>query len=448
MFSHTLCARGLHVLMACAFTGAPALTRAQSPESATLDSLVARALVANPQIIAARQRVSAAQARIRTAGARPDPMLSIGIENLPITDPGYRDFMTMNTIEVGQTLLYPGKRGLARRAADLDSDEAGAELRAMQIDIAAEVRKTYFEMAFLDRALEVLANNQKLLVNLIQATEARYTVGVGGQQDVLKARVKTARLADEAVMLAEQRRAQLARLNALLDRDTETPISEPRIPERIARAAVPSDSTIALFRTAALGARLADSPLRSLDSLQQLALRNNPMLRARQIGIDAQAARLELARKAHLPDFDVSIQYGQRPRFPDMVSAMVSVPIPVSRGSKQNQQVLETRAEMAALEADRDALRNRIRADVAEAYADAEKSRAQLALLVRSILPQGRASRESATSAFQVGRVDFLTVVESQATLYSYETAYFRALTDFAVSVADIEQLVGTEVLR
>lgn len=442
----------------------PALPDAQQSTPAMrpateLDSLVARALAVNPQIVAARQRASAAAARVRPAGALLDPMLGVGITNFPISDPpmtahstgsptGFSDPMTMKMVALEQTLPYPGKLGWARRAAERERDAAEAQVRAAQLEVAAEVRKAYFELAFLERALEVLENNQKLLVTLMQATEARYAVGAGGQQDVLKARVETARLADEAVVLAEQRHAQLARLNALLDRGSESPIAEPRIPERLVRAAVSTDPERIRFRTAALGARVADSPLPPLEQLQEQAIRNNPLLRAQQSMIDAQAVRLELARKAYLPDFDVSLQYGQRVNNPDMVSVMVSVPLPVNRRNKQNQQVAEARAEQAALEAERDAMRNRLRADLAETYSNAEKSRAQLALLVTTIIPQGRAARESSTTAFQVGRVEFLTVIENQATLYSYETAYFRALADFAASVAELEQLIGTEVLR
>jgi outer membrane protein TolC len=67
---------------------------------------------------------------------------------------------------------------------------------------------------------------------------------------------------------------------------------------------------------------------------------------------------------------------------------------------------------------------------------------------VAAIIPQGRAALESAISAYQVDRADFLTLLESQATLYSYETTYYSALADFAKSVAELERLVGAEVLQ
>lgn len=130
-----------------------------------------------------------------------------------------------------------------------------------------------------------------------------------------------------------------------------------------------------------------------------------------------------------------------------MVSLMVSVPLPIHRKDRQEQEATEARAELAAMQAGHHEMVNRLRAGVAEAYAAMERDRAQLALFVKSIIPQGRAALASATSAFQVGRADFMTLLENQTTLYDYETAYFRALAEFATSLAELERSVGREVL-
>ena len=428
-------------------TTPPAPAGAQTLTASAVDSLVAVALGANPTIHAAERRVDAARARIGPAGALPDPMLSAGIMNLPVADPGFDDFMTMNVVGLGQKLPYPGKLPLARLAAELGLRAAEARVRMARLEVEAEVRQAYYDLAFLDRSLEVLERNQALLVDFISVTESRYGVGRGGQQDILKARVETARLAEEAVSLAEARRARLARLNALLDRPTETAVGPARVPERIARAAVPEDAGRVRFTSAELGARAADSPLPLLDVLQERAVTGSPEVRAHEAEIAAQTARVDLARKAHLPDVDVSVQYGQRFDRTDMASVMVSVPIPVNRDERQDQEVAEAEAELAALQAGHHAMVNRIRADVAAAYADLEEDRARLALFARSIIPQGRAALESATAAFQVDRADFLTLLENQTTLYDYEIAYFRALTDFASGLAELERVVGGEVL-
>lgn len=437
-------------------------TRARAQDQ-TLDSLVARAAAVNPRLRAARHHIEAAQARIGPAGARPDPMLMAGIQNLPlgseetaapnahgapVPSSGGSDPMTMRMLGIGQTLPYPGKLSLRRRAAAHELEAARAETDAARLAVTRDVRRAYYEIAYAERALEIIDNNRLVLLDVIKATEVRYTVGNGAQPDILRARVEAARLGEEAVALLEERRTALAALNVLLDLPTDTPLERAAIPEHIARAAVSDSAGKIRFASASLGSRAADSPLPPLAALQASAVEQSPMLRAHEAMISAQTARVELARKDHLPDIDVSLQYGQRSGRPDMISAMVSVPIPIQRGSKQTQIVQEAREVLSALGAEHHALRNEIRGDVARLYAELERDRAQLALYVKAILPQGRATLESTIANYQVARSDFLSLLDAQTTLFNYETAYFRALTSFAKTLAELEQVVGEERLR
>ena len=413
-----------------------------------LGALVAHALEMNPAIRAAADRVEAARARIAPAGVIPDPWVGVGVTNLPLDGAGFNDMMAMKMVGVAQTIPFPGKLGLQRRIAERQFASAEATLAATRLEVGREVKEAYYEAAFLDRALEVLERSHEVLVNFIQVTESRYSVGVGGQQDVLKARVEAARLGEEAVALAEQRRSALAQLNAALNRPSETPVESPEIPSQIALAAVAESPAGIRFVSSALGARAAGSPLPPLAELHETAVRENRELRAHEAMIDAQEAVVALARKEHLPDFDLSLQYGQRNQRPDMVSAMVSMEIPIQKGRKQDLLVKETEAELSALRAEHKAKANAVRARVVDLYTEMERDRAQLALYVKSIIPQGRAALTSATTSFQVGKADFLMVLENQATLYDYETAYFRGLTDFARKLAELEQVVGKDILR
>jgi outer membrane protein TolC len=396
--------------------------------------------------------VAAARARVTPAGLRPDPMLMAGVQNFPVSEPGFGDFMTMKMVGVGQSIPYPGKLGLRRRAAALEVGAAQAAAGAAARQVEREVRGAYYELAFLDQALGIAGRNHRVLAEFVRVAEARYSAGQvgqpgGGLQDVLRARVEATRLAEQAVALSEQRRAALARLNAALDRPTDTPVAEPRVPARVARAAVADSAGRVRFASAALGARAADSPLPSLAALQETAVRESPELREHEAMIAAQAARAELARREHLPDVDVSLQYGQRRGLSDMVTATVSVPLPVQKRSRQDLAAAEARSEFAALEAEHDARRNALRADVARLASETERQRAQLALYVKAILPQGRAALTAATTSYQVGRAEFLTVLDNQATLFNYETEYVRTLSDFATTLAELERVVGQEVL-
>ncbi|MES2358292.1 MAG: TolC family protein [Gemmatimonadota bacterium] len=423
---------------------------ASEPDSgaAALDSLVALARATNPAVRAAASRVVVTHATIGPAGARPDPMLMAGVLDFPYGKPGYSDNFTMNMLRVTQTFPYPGKLSLATRAAEEDEAAARATLAQQRLDVERDVRDAYYDLAFVRRARDIVQHNAEVLASLARITETQYTVGNSAQADVLRARVEVARLGDEAASLDAQERSTLARLNAVLDRPSTTPVRVAVIPKEIARLAVVDSGSQVHFSSNALGAAASDSPLLPLDSLVALAMAHSPMLRAREARIGAQEQRLALARKAHLPDFDISLEYDQRPQFNDYVSFFISVPLRLQKRRKQDQEVVGAAAELSALEAERMADVNSIRQEVATRVSDVERERTMLALSLKAVLPQARATFTSATASYQVGRVDFTSLVDAQAAVFNYETAYWRSLTDFAKAIAELQRTVGTEVLR
>ena len=110
--------------------------------------------------------------------------------------------------------------------------------------------------------------------------------------------------------------------------------------------------------------------------------------------------------------------------------------------------LLISAATLAEQQARYHAMVNDVNADIASLWADLQRARDQIVLLNEGILPQARTSLSSATASYQVGAVDFLTLLDSQVTLYRHELDYHRLLADFANNLAALERAVGTEVLR
>jgi len=310
------------------------------------------------------------------------------------------------------------------------------------------VKDAYYDLAFADRALEIVRRNQAVLTNLITVSQAQYGAGSGTLADVLRARTEMANLDDAASALAEKRRVALAQLNAMLDRPSETRVDAPAIPAPIVRAAVADSASAVHFTSDGLGARASDSPLLPLDSLRALALSNSPVLQEHLAEIAAQRARIALARKAHLPDISVSLDYGQRQGFTDMVSAIVSMPIPLQKGRKQDAEVAASEAELVNLEAQHHEMVNTLNAEVASQVSDLERARTELALAKRAILPQAQAALASATASYQAGRLDFAALMDAQASVFNTETSYYNSMTEFAKHLAALERTVGAGVLR
>lgn len=442
----------LPVIMIAATLALPSWSSAQEP---TLSDVLAEAEANNPELLATTRAAEAAAARVPQAGALPDPMLGVGIMNLPVAAPSLgRDMMTMTTIQLGEHFPWPGKLALREGIARFHAEAADWEVERVRDRVLSEVKSAYYRVYFLDRALDVTDRNERLVGDFAQLTSAKYGVGTGAQPDVLKAQVERTRLEDQLVALREQRASAVARLNALLGRPTDTPLPSAELPNEVVVAALGGDSGDVRFASASLSDVLPEGGDGALPGtpgvaeLQRLALAHNPMIQAHVRRVAAQERSVALARKAVLPDINVSTSYSHRREFGDLFNVMVSLPLPVFSGRKQGQGVVEQNAILAEHEARHRAKVNELNADIASLAAQLQRAREQLVLLNDGILPQARTSLASATASYQVGRVDFLTLLDAQVTLYRNELDYHRLLADFATDLAALERAVGTEVLR
>lgn len=413
-----------------AFAFAPAVAPAQWRSAG--DSLVRRALAANPRIRAAALQLDASRARVGPAGAWSDPMVMAGIQNLPLSrdrsSSGMMSAgpepMTMKMLGVSQTVPYPGKTSLRRRIARAEAEIAEARVAIVTRDVGREVLDVYYDLIAARMVLGTLERQQQVATSILPATEARYVAGTAAQADVLKARTEASLLMQERNAATEQERSALARLADITD-DVEF-------------RAIAADSF----------AVTQAKPLPALDQLQAVATQTNPRLRERRAAIAMRAAQADLAAREYLPDVDVSLQYGQRDRLPDMITALVSVPVPVQRGRKQNAAARASRLDIASAEAELRAEENAIRSDVTRAYAAVQRQRANVELLDHAILPQARATFASVTATYQSGRGELLNVLDARRSLFATEIMYARMLADYAKALNELAALVGAEVLR
>jgi outer membrane protein TolC len=245
-----------------------------------------------------------------------------------------------------------------------------------------------------------------------------YAVGSAVQQDVLRAQVEVARMAEEIIRMRQERVAAVARLNALLGREAMRPVGVLELPEPAGR-------------------------LPEAESLIARALATRPALRAGTERVAAAAASLRAARRELYPDLQVGVAYQARPAFEDMMSIMIGVNLPLFAGSKQ----LAMRREMAAMrdmsQAELTNLRNETTARIIETRARAARDRNLAHLYRTSILPQARAAVQASLASYRVGRVSFMQLVDNQMTVNGYETETYRLIADYHQAVGELEVLVG-----
>lgn len=402
------------------------LSAANAPGQGRDDTLsVAAALAlaqqANPMLQAARLAAAAAAQRVGPAGALPDPRVQFGLMNRMQSDFGATDDpMTMNQLQLMQMIPWPGRLGAARRAARHSAAAVAADADEQGRMLAAGVIMAYYDVAYADRALSVMERTRGLLRDFLDVATTMYAVGSGGQQDVLRAQVEVARMGEEITRMGQMRLAAAARLNAQLGRGSATPVGAVQLPD--AGAEVPA-----------------------ADTLIARAMDMRPALRAGSERVSASEAAASAARRELLPDLELGLALQSRPAFPDMLSVMVGVSLPLFAGARQLPMRREAAAMRGMAAAELAQLRNETAARIVELRARAAQDQ-DLALLYRgSILPQARAAVQAALAGYRVGRVTFMQLVDHQMTVNRYEIETFRLLADFHQTIGELDALTGRQ---
>ncbi len=388
----------------------------------TLQQLVAIALERNPAIKSAAERFQAQSARAPQARALPDPMVSGGwMGNITPFSVQQGDPSSYRGLTVSQAFPFPGKLGLRGKIADREAEAGHWEYEQTRRQVVADVKTAYYAYFYDSKAIEITGKNKDLLQKLESIAEARYRVGKGIQQDVLRAQVEVARIDQKLIVLEQEEDAARARLNTLLYRDPESPLP------------LPAPVKAADFHD-------------SLEDLYAMAHANDPGLERDKRRIESNQYAVDLAQKAYKPDFDVAYSYEQRPDMQDMHGVMVGVNIPIFFRSKQREGVIEASHELNAVRREFDDRLTEVNFEIKQQYLAATAARNLMNLYSKAIVPQSSLALESSMSAYEVGKVDFLSMLENFVYVLNYEVGYYQELSNYETALARMEPLVNTDL--
>ena len=420
----------VRLLLACALM-LLGLTTVQAIEVLTLHTAVNRVLLANPGLAAIEARAKALAEIPDQAGALSDPSLSVNLANLPLDSFSFtQEGMTQFQLGITQALPYPGKLALRSQAAQHEAMAAGEDVNEKRLQLVRDVKTVWWNLFYVDRALEVIARNQVLLKQFVDVAETRYTVGRGLQQDILLAQLELSKLSDSAIRVQNIRENEAVRLNLLMDQPAGQAVLLP----------VVVDETLLT--------------LMSVDVLQQRVETARPSLVAQIKRLGAARNRVDLAKKDYRPDFKVGAVYGLRngnnpdgSRRSDFGSIMFSMNLPLYSGSKQDRAVDQRNAEWIQQKYRLHDQRNQVASQVQQAMIDYRRAGERTQLFQQEIIPQARQTVDAMLAGYQVGKVDFLSLIRSQTTLYNYETQYWKALSGANQALARLIAAVGEETI-
>ncbi|HSM87802.1 MAG TPA: TolC family protein [Candidatus Limnocylindrales bacterium] len=389
----------------------------KQPES--LSRLIEEAQQKNPEVQAALHGQLSARHAQRGAGALPDTQIVVQQFNVGSPRPfaGYtnNDFAFIG-LGVAQQIPWPGKRGLRSEIAGREAKSAQARMEAVQRSIVVQLKETYFRLAYLQQTLIILGENDKLLREVDQVAESRYTVGQGSQQDVLKAQLQHTAILQEINLRQREIEQAEAELKRLLARAQDSPdiVAEP----------------------------LRERPLSKTAAELAAQVQSNPDVQAQQEMLNKSAKQVELARKEFRPDFGLQYMYQNTDRkFRDYYMMTLSLNLP-NRGRRKAELATaleQQRSASAQLQAE---VQQR-QAAIQDAVVVAQSSAEQLRIYREGLIPQADATFRAALAGYETNKQDFETLLSSFLDVLKFQEAYQKELSDHESALARLESLTG-----
>lgn len=393
-------------------------------EAVDLERLRARTLQENPDIRAAEQRWQGARTRPSQEGSLPDPMVNTAYHNegFDRLRQGASDFSFLR-FGVEQEVPFPGKLSLKSSIAASEADRERALYCATVLDVLTRLRIAYDDYVLATKSLEIVEKNRALLEKLERGAAARYQVGEGVQADVARAQVELSILLGRLTGLEQARQSATAMLNAILNRPAGSAIGRPAPIER--------------------------KPLaHSLAALEQLARDRSPDLQAAEVGIVRAESNLDLARRQYYPDFVLRADYFNKARLVPEWEIGAGIRIPLYFWRKQKPGVDQAAAGVSEARATRQSTLQDVLAKLRDFYAQATAADRLVTLYQSAVVPQADVALNSASAGYQVGKVDFLTMLNSFTVLNEYELRYHEELTNFDKAVARLDEIAGLAIAQ
>lgn len=396
--------------------------------SQTLDDYIKIALENNQELRAYKLQIEAMDKKIKQVSTPSDPMLMVGVINLPTNLRFISDMMTMKEIGISQMLMYPEKYSLMGKMAEKDYEIAKEIYESKRVELIASVKMFYFEIYYMTKAIEITKRSIDLLKDFVKIASTRFATGQGIQQDVLKAQVELSRMMDELIKMETERKDMIARFNALLYRK---PTDSVYVPDEI---------------------HLVEFSL-SYDEIEKLAFENNPMLIAMGKMVEKDKVMSRLAKKELIPDFEVKFSYGVRSAIEpsgmkalDMLSFSIGMNLPVFFWRKQNLKIQEMEISISQSEAKYIAMKNEVSKMIQETLNKIEKDVRLLDLYKNGLIPQAMQNLNIGLVGYQVGKIDFMTLVDNFMSLYNYQIQYEKVFSDYHSKLAELEMITGTKL--
>lgn len=389
----------------------------------TLESLIALGLSQNPSVQRARLLLEAAAHQVPQAGALPDPNLQLLAGVSPVqTAAGPQDF----ALGMNQKFPSRGKRGARTLVAQEEWNVARSRVNEVETRVVNAIRSGYYQLYRAQATARILDQQQTQLELIQEVVQAMYEVKREvTQQDVLQVQVARSKLRSEQLETRRQiasARAQLAQVLHLsptteLDTVDQLPTPEGQL---------------------------------DIEELSLQALQTRPELLAQSSQVQRDRNAVKLARMEAQPDLNLGFNWiavsngGISPvaNGDDSLMLSMGMNLPVYRGRIQAA-ICQAEAQAMASQQEYERLRDETLASIADLVSSFNSLKESVALYRQQIIPRQQLSLEQSIDDYQVGKVDFLQMIDNWNQLLRYQIQEKQLEAELNQKLANLQQQLG-----
>jgi outer membrane protein TolC len=381
------------------------------------------ALAAEPGQQALQARAAALDEQAVVAGALPDPMLRLGLNNYPIEAGGFTtEGMTNAGAIYRQAFPRGDTRSLGRDKFTRMAEAQRREADARGDDVLAATRVAWLDLYYWSRAGILVRESRPFFDDLVTVTRSLYSVGRRNQQDVLRADLELSRLDDRLIDIERQQRRARAQLGQWIGDDATRRVAD-KLPQ------------------------WDDAP--PLEDLLA-ALREHPSLQAADARIAAKDTGVDLAEQRNKPGWSLDVGYAHRngslpngdPRS-DFVTVGVTVDLPFFRKKSVDSTLSAALQDRSAAVADRERLLRSLESQLGAEYARWQELSRRLTLYEERILVQVKEHAQASLLAYQADRGNFADVMRGYIDDLNTRIDYVRLNVERAQAYAVLANLGG-----
>ena len=143
-------------------------------QDATLNNLIEKAIEVSPKLEALKNKQLAAEAEVPQVSNLPDPMLTLGLANLPTNSFSFtQEPMTGKIVGLSQAVPFPGKLNAMGNVKSKNSEIIQQEIDDTINEIRMQVAKNYYDLANVRETIEVTLESKRLLESITQVVKTK-----------------------------------------------------------------------------------------------------------------------------------------------------------------------------------------------------------------------------------------------------------------------------------